>query len=63
MIKLTHYYGHDIYIIPERVLWVGDGGCGSRGVSATVRLDTGETVSVLGWAETIARKIEEARQK
>lgn len=63
MIKLTAYYGHDIWIDPDRVLYVSDGGCGSRGVSANVRLDTGETVNVLGWAEEIVRKVEKAKQK
>lgn len=62
MIKLTHYYGHDVWIEPARVLMVSDGGCGSRGTSATVLLDTGETVSVSGWAADIVRKIDEAKK-
>lgn len=62
MIKLTTYYGHDIWIDPARVLYVSDGGAGSRGVSANVRLDTGETVNVSGWAEEIARKVDKAKQ-
>lgn len=62
MIKLTTYYGHDIWIDPARVLYVIDGGAGSRGVSAKVRLDTGETVDVSGWAEDITRQIEKAKR-
>lgn len=46
MLQFTHYYGHAVYIVPQRVLYVEDGGCGSRGSVANVRLDNGETVSL-----------------
>lgn len=62
MIKFTGYYGDDVWIARERVLSVRDGGCGSRGVSAIVVLDNGTTISLLGWADEIVRKLEEAKR-
>lgn len=60
MIRFTHYYGHDIYIVPARVLYVEDGGCGSRGLSVKIRLDTGETISVSGRVDDVQSQIAKA---
>lgn len=62
IIRFTHYYGHDFWIDTDRVVWVRDGGCGSLGVSTEVRLDTGETVSLSGGVEDIARQIAQAKE-
>lgn len=60
MIKFRTYYGDDIYIVPERVLFVRDGGCGSRGVVAEVHLDNGKIVSLGAFASDVSKQIEEA---
>lgn len=60
MIRFTAYYGHDIYIVPERVLYVEDGGCGSRGLACKVRLDNGETVTLNDRADRVQAVIAEA---
>lgn len=62
MLRFTHYYGHSIWVEPTRVLYVEDGGCGSRGVVANVRLDNGETVTLNARAEDVQREISEAIQ-
>ena len=63
MLRFTNYYGHSVWIVPARVLYVEDGGCGSRGVAANVRLDTGETLSLNARAEDVQRQIGEALAK
>lgn len=60
MIRFVHYYGHDVYVVPQRVLYIEDGGCGSRGLSARIHLDTGEKISVSGRVEDVQRAISEA---
>lgn len=62
MIRFSHYYGHDVWVMPARVLWVEDGGCGSRGLSAIVHLDNGDTLSLLGRAEDLQRQIAKAME-
>lgn len=62
MIKFTSYYGQDVYIVPERVLFVKDGGCGSRGVVTEVHLDTGKIVSLNAYAADVSTQIAEALQ-
>jgi hypothetical protein len=62
VIKFTDYYGGDVWVSPDRVLVVRDGGCGSRGVSATIVLDNDKTISVSGYAADVAKKIDEARK-
>lgn len=63
MIKFRTYYGDDIFIVPERVLFVRDGGCGSRGVSAEVHLDNGKSVSLGAYAADVSEQIAEALRK
>ena len=60
MIRFTHYYGHDIYVVPARVLYVEDGGCGSRGLSVRIHLDTGEKISVSGRVDYVQERIAKA---
>lgn len=60
LLKFLHYYGHDVWIVPARVLYVEDGGCGSRGVAATVHLDNGDTISLNARAEDVQRQIVDA---
>jgi hypothetical protein len=60
MIRFTSYYGNDVWLVPARVLYVADGGCGSRGISTNVVLDDGRSLSLLGRAEDIQRQISEA---
>jgi hypothetical protein len=60
MIPFKAYYGHSIYIVPSRVLYVEQGSCGSRGISCNVRLDTGETICLNDDAERVQRVIAEA---
>lgn len=60
MIKFTSYYGQDVYIVPERVLFVKDGGCGSRGSVAEVHLDNGKIVSLHDTAQRVSACIAEA---
>jgi hypothetical protein len=60
MIRFTSYYGHTIYIVPQRVLYVQEGGCGSRGSSVNVRLDTGETVTLSDTVDRVQAAIAEA---
>jgi len=62
MIRFSHYYGHDVWVMPARVLWVEDGGCGSRGLCAIVSLDNGATLNLLGRAEDIQRQIAKAME-
>lgn len=61
MLRFRTYYDHETWIDPARVLMVEDGGCGSRGLSATVHFDNGKTVSLLGRAEDVQRRIAEAK--
>lgn len=60
MIRFRDYYDREIYIVPSRVLYVQDGGCGSRGSAVHVRLDTGETVTLHDNVERVQRAIAEA---
>lgn len=60
MIRFTDYYGNDVWVVPSRVLYVADGGCGSRGLSTNVVLDNGHTLNLLGRAEDVQRQIAEA---
>lgn len=62
MVRFTDYYGQECWVMPERVLSVHDGGCGSRGVSATIVLDTGKTINVSGRAEDVVKAIAEAKR-
>lgn len=62
MKQFTHYYGHTISVDPHLVKYVADGGCGSRGLSATLHFLDGELVSVSGRFEDVARDIEEGKK-
>lgn len=61
MIKFSDYYGNDVWIAPERVLYVRDGGSGSRGVAAEIYLDDGKHITVNDQAEWVVKKLEEAK--
>lgn len=60
MIRFTDYYGHDVYIVPARVLFVEQGSCGSRGIATHVHLDTGKKITLCDQAERVQRVIAEA---
>lgn len=60
MIRFHDYYGNEVYIVPSRVLFVRDGGFGSRGTVAEVHLDNGKIISLGDTAERVQRVIAEA---
>ena len=60
MIKFRTYYDREIWIVASRVLYVQDGGCGSRGSAVEVRLDTGETVTLHDNIDRVRQAIAEA---
>ena len=60
LLRFLGYHGRDVWIAPARVLYVRDGGLGSRGVATDVQFDTGDTVSLNARAEDVQRRISEA---
>lgn len=60
MIRFTDYYGNNVWIVPARVLFVRDGGCGSRGVLCKVHLDNGKTITLNDRADRVQQVIAEA---